>query len=83
MEEYATSDTTLIGALSCLRYKPERIQRSKENKSRVEFVFEDTQDLRQDILDIQKGEIKFSASDLAIELHAVRSKIKNYALTNS
>jgi len=71
-------DTALLGALRCLGYQPEYLQRNAENKERIEFVFKKTVKLEKDIKAVLEGKKKFRAHDLAIDLHAVRSKIKNF-----
>lgn len=78
----ASYDTALLGALSCLGYKPELLRRNSEHQQRIEFVFKKTKKLEKDIKDIINGKKKFKAHDLAIDLHVVRSKIKNFINSN-
>lgn len=78
MKYIASNDTTILGALSSLGYKPEFLKKCDSDNKRVEFVFKHSVRLEKDIEGIKKGEIKFSAHDLSIELHSVRSKIKNF-----
>jgi len=78
MKTIETHDTTVIGALFCLGYRHEKLQKSKEVANRVEFVFKHSKKLESDIEDIKLGTLKFSAHDIALELHSVRSRIKNF-----
>ena len=82
MKTIAISDTPLLGALMCLGYRPESLQRNTKETKRVEFVFSETKQIIKDIESIKSGKKKFSAYDLAIELHSVRAKIKNYSSIN-
>lgn len=82
MKEITSHDTSLLGALLCLGYRPERLQRNIETPDRIEFVFKHSKKIEKDIADIQSGKVKFVAHELSIELHSVRSRIKNYSLNN-
>lgn len=78
MKEIASYDTSLLGGLLCLGYRPERLQRNEENKERIEFVFKYSKKLEKDMADIKSGKTKFVAHELSLELHSVRSRIKNF-----
>lgn len=75
---FKTSDTALLGGLMCLGYRPDKLQKN-ENDGRVEFVFTRSMRLEKAITGINNGSIKFSAHELAIELHSVRSRIKMFS----
>lgn len=82
MKEITSHDTALLGGLLCLGYRPERLQRNSEFPDRIEFVFKHSKKLEEEIVNIQTGKVKFVAHELSIELHSVRSRIKNYSLNN-
>ena len=82
MKELASYDTALLGGLLCLGYRPERLQRNSDMPERIEFVFKYSKKLEKDMANVKSGKKKFVAHELSIELHSVRSRIKNYSSNN-